>query len=29
VFGASGCRGFELRPGLERRVEEPQPNLSA
>ena len=25
VFGASGCRGFALRPGLEREVEEPAP----
>lgn len=23
VFGASGCTGFELRPGLDRSVEEP------
>lgn len=23
VFGASGCTGFELRPGLERSVEDP------
>jgi hypothetical protein len=23
VFGASGCTGFELRPGLDRNVEEP------
>lgn len=23
VFGASGCNGFELRPGLQPAVEEP------
>jgi hypothetical protein len=23
VFGASGCRAFELRPGLGKEVEEP------
>jgi hypothetical protein len=23
VFGSCGCRGFELRPGLGREVEEP------
>lgn len=23
VFGASGCKGFELRPGLQPAVEEP------
>ena len=29
VFGASGCRGFELRAGLEKEVEEPRPHISA
>jgi len=28
VFGASGCREFALRSGLERQVEEPQPHVS-
>lgn len=29
VFGASGCRAFELRAGLERSVEEPMAHVSA
>jgi hypothetical protein len=28
VFGASGCKGFELRPGLEPEVEEPQRHVT-
>ena len=28
VFGSSGCRGFELRPGLEKEVEEPTLHIS-
>ena len=28
VFGASGCKAFELRPGLSREVEEPTVHLS-
>lgn len=29
VFGASGCRAFELRAGLEKEVEEPRPHIRA
>ena len=29
VFGASGCKGFELRPGLAPEVEEPSLRLGA
>ena len=28
VFGASGCRAFELRAGLDRDVEEPAPHIT-
>lgn len=28
VFGASGCAVFELRPGLDREVEEPAPHIT-
>lgn len=28
VFGASGCTAFELRPGLDRDVEEPAPHIT-
>ena len=28
VFGASGCRAFELRAGLEPTLEEPRPHIT-
>ncbi|HLV68593.1 MAG TPA: hypothetical protein VKY73_22405 [Polyangiaceae bacterium] len=27
VFGASGCSGFQLRPGLQPEVEQPQERI--
>lgn len=29
VFGASGCNGWALRPGLSERSEHPQPQIQA
>lgn len=29
VFGASGCRAFELRPGFQASIEEPPEHIAA